>query len=138
MAITGIAHVCVKARNLSETVGFYEKLGFKPIFKFVRGGKDYGMYVEIAEGQYLEFFEEPDSSAYPNAALAHFCLETDDIEAAARDMDAKGIAHTPVKLGPDKTYQLWLTDPNGLSFELHQYTKESAQTAGPGVIEADW
>ena len=41
------------------------------------------------------------------------------------------------KLGCDQTWQIWLEDPDGNSFEVHQYTPESAQFMG-GSVEADW
>jgi hypothetical protein len=34
---------------------------------------------------------------------------------------------TNVSLGSDKSWQAWLSDPDGNKIELHQYTAESKQ-----------
>lgn len=138
MAIMRLAHVCIRVRNFKRTYEFYQRLGLRPVFKFTRKGRDYGMYMEIAEGQYIEFFEEPDAVVDGQAALAHFCLETENLDLLIEEFKTKGISHTPLKLGPDNTYQIWISDPDGISFEIHQYTDRSAQLSGGPDVEADW
>jgi hypothetical protein len=49
----------------------------------------------------------------------------------------RGVEFTPKKLGVDNTWQIWLEDPDGNRFEVHQYTPQSTQYSG-GTIEADW
>ena len=133
-----IAHVCIYVENLERSVEFYAKLGFRKRFAFNRGGKLFGIYLEFGEGNFVELFE--DASRDPGATrgrLAHFCLETPDINAAMRSLEDMGIEFSPNKLGCDSTYQIWLKDPDGNDFEIHQYTPESAQVVG-GDVEADW
>lgn len=134
---TRLAHVCLNVRNLVRSLEFYERLGFRPRFDFTREGKPFGAYLEIAPDNYIEMFEVPSMEAPANAGIAHFCLETDDLDALVADLAAKGISHTEKKLGCDRTWQIWLRDPDGNDFEVHQYTSKSLQLTG-GTVEADW
>jgi lactoylglutathione lyase/glyoxylase I family protein len=135
---TKLAHVCLYVDNLARSVEFYGKLGFQKRFVFNRNGNLFGAYLEFGGGNFIELFEDPARaiSAAPGR-LAHFCLETPDIEAAMESLSARGIGFTPKKLGCDSTYQIWLKDPDGNEFEIHQYTPESSQIVG-GTVEADW
>lgn len=103
----------------------------------MRKGSLFGAYLEIAPGSYIEIFETGQTSPSSNAGIAHFCLETDDIDAFSHRCVKNGIAVTPKKLGCDRTWQVWLKDPDGNDFEVHQYTANSLQITG-GSVEADW
>ena len=132
-----LAHICLNVKNLECSMEFYQKLGFKPKFKFTRNGRHYGHYLEVCPEHYIELFENPDMDAPVNTGLVHFCLESKDIDAFVRELDSKGIMHTDKKLGCDNTWQIWLADPDGNAFEVHQYTEDSMQRTG-GEVEADW
>ena len=135
--ITRLAHVCLNVQNLPRSIAFFTKLGFKPRFDFTRKNKPFGIYLEIAPSQYLEMFEDPTLGKPVNTGLAHFCLESDNLGVLMQDLDMSGIPYTPRKLGCDHTYQIWLEDPDGNKFEIHQYTDKSLQLQG-GSVEADW
>jgi lactoylglutathione lyase/glyoxylase I family protein len=132
-----IAHVCLNVKNLERSMEYYQKLGFKPVFKFTRHGRHFGHYLQIGKSQYIELFENPEMNAPVNTGLVHFCLECKCLDNLIRKLDSKGISHTGKKLGCDNTYQIWLTDPDGNAFEVHQYTSKSLQKTG-GEVEADW
>jgi lactoylglutathione lyase/glyoxylase I family protein len=112
-------------------------LGFTEGLQFTRKGSDFGRYMQIADQTYLEMFEDPKRGPADNQGLAHFCLETDDMEALMAHLRAQGVTFTPKKLGIDFTWQIWLEDPDGNKFEVHQYSDKSMQRTG-GVAEADW
>jgi catechol 2,3-dioxygenase-like lactoylglutathione lyase family enzyme len=135
--ITRIAHVCLNVRNLKVSLAYYTALGFTVKFRFTRKDSDFGAYLEIAPGSYLEMFETAGASDAQPRAIAHFCLETDDINEFIDRCTRNGIAVTPRKLGCDNTWQVWLNDPDGNAFEVHQYTEKSSQRTGESV-EADW
>jgi lactoylglutathione lyase/glyoxylase I family protein len=116
---------------------YYQKLGFKPKFAFTRKGKHFGHYLKINSKHYIELFENSDMNAPVNTGLIHFCLECKNLDAFIKKLDSKGISHTDKKLGCDNTWQVWLTDPDGNAFEIHQYTPQSMQKVG-GEVEADW
>ena len=65
------------------------------------------------------------------------CLETEDLDQVTTQLRERGIEFTERKLGCDDTWQIWLKDPDGNRFEVHQYTPESMQFPG-GTVEADW
>jgi catechol 2,3-dioxygenase-like lactoylglutathione lyase family enzyme len=137
MMFTRIAHVCLNARDLERSVAWYEKMGFGIRFRFTRKGSQFGVYMVIAEGTFVEIFEDPNLGPVVNNGIAHFCLETDDIDAVVAKLTERGVAVTPKKLGVDNTWQVWLEDPDGNRFEVHQYTPASTQFSG-GTVEADW
>jgi len=133
-----IAHVCLYVKDFNRSIQYYSKFGFKVIFKFTRSGSDFGAYLQIAPENYIEIFESKDSGPVINNGIAHFCLQTDDIDAVMEKLKAAQVQFTPKKLGCDNTYQIWLTDPDGNQFEVHQYTAKSTQLTGGGDVEADW
>jgi catechol 2,3-dioxygenase-like lactoylglutathione lyase family enzyme len=135
--IKRIAHVCLNVRSLQASLDYYTSLGFKVQFRFIRNGSVFGAYLEIAPGSYLEIFETGDFAGGRVGGIAHFCLETDDIDRFISRCANAAVTVTPKKNGCDNTWQVWLKDPDGNSFEVHQYTEKSAQLQG-GSVEADW
>jgi len=129
--------VCLYVKDLGRSVDFYSKLGFKKRFAFNKNGNLFGVYLEFGNGNFIEIFSDANRNSGAAGSLAHFCLETPDIDAAIKSLASRGIEHTPKKLGSDTTYQIWLKDPDGNDFEIHQYTSESSQIIGRDV-EADW
>lgn len=132
-----LAHICINVSNLDSSLDFYKSLGFKVNFLFTRNGKNFGAYLEISSGSFIEIFENPEQTKKENCGLAHFCLEADDIDLVITKLAELKISHTEKKLGCDGTYQIWLKDPDGYPFEIHQYTKDSSQFTMKNV-EADW
>ncbi len=132
-----IAHVCLTVKNLERSLAFYQRLGLEPVFRFTRKGKLFGVYLKVAEASFIEIFEDPELEIPPNTGLRHFCLETADLDGLLTSLRARGVACSGKKLGCDHTWQIWLADPDGNAFEVHQYTPESLQFGG-GTVEADW
>ncbi len=132
-----IAHVCLNVQNLERSLAFYTRLGLTPVFRFTRKGKLFGVYLKLAEASFIEIFEAPELVKPVNTGLLHFCLETQDLDGLIADLRHRGIAFKEKKLGCDGTWQIWLADPDGNAFEVHQYTPKSMQFAG-GTVEADW
>lgn len=135
--IKRIAHVCLNVRDLNASLAYYTAIGFTVKFKFTRKNTLFGAYLEIAPGSYLEIFETTETLEAQPRGIAHFCLETDDIDGFISRCAAEKIAVTPKKLGCDHTWQVWLKDPDGNAFEVHEYTAKSSQRTGESV-EADW
>jgi catechol 2,3-dioxygenase-like lactoylglutathione lyase family enzyme len=134
---TRLAHVCLNVQDLRRSLEFYTRLGFTPVFRFTKQGQPFGAYLKLAPDQFIELFEKPDLGAPVNTGLVHFCLETADLDALMADLRTKGIPFTDKKRGCDDTWQIWLKDPDGNAFEVHQYTDTSRQYTG-GTVEADW
>ena len=126
--LTRLAHVCLNVRDIGRTIAFYrDVLGMPLHFTFTKGGRAMGAYFRAGERCFIEAFEKPDV-AVQNTGIVHFCLETPDIDAAISALTARGVACTPKKLGCDRSWQTWLSDPDGNRIELHQYTADSQQT----------
>ena len=132
-----IAHICLNVRNLQQSLDFYTRLGLVPVFRFTRKGAPFGVYLKLADSAFIELFEDAKLEEPVNTGLIHFCLETEDLDRLMTDLQMRGIAVTEKKLGCDHTWQIWLKDPDGNAFEVHQYTPGSMQFTG-GSVEADW
>jgi catechol 2,3-dioxygenase-like lactoylglutathione lyase family enzyme len=132
-----IAHVCLGVKDVDRSIAYYEKLGLGIRFRFTRKGSKFGAYMEVSPGSYVEMFEDPSMGPLVNNGILHFCLETDDIDAAVARLTELGVPVTPKKLGVDNSWQAWLEDPDGNKIEIHQYTPASTQFTG-GTVEADW
>jgi lactoylglutathione lyase len=132
-----IAHVCLNVQNLERSLAFYAQLGFEPVFRFTRQGAPFGVYLKLAEASFVEVFEDPTLATPVNTGLVHFCLESEDLDGLLARLRERGVPCSDKKRGCDGTWQIWLRDPDGNAFEVHQYTPESMQLTG-GTVEADW
>jgi len=126
--ITRLAHVCLSARDLAVTQKFYCKdLGLRKLFDFVREDKVVGFYLEIEEGNYIEVFQQDIIEPEARYPIVHFCLEVSDMDAVRDQLVSRGHDVTDKTRGRDGSWQCWVTDPNGVKIEFHQYTEQSAQ-----------
>ena len=133
--IKGFAHVCISATDLGATERFYcSGLGFTKVFRFVRAGEEIGFYLKVAEGSYIEVFRRGEASLPAATPILHICFEVQNIVALGRHLKSQGYDVTEQKLGGDKSWQMWATDPGGVRIEFHQYTDKSSQVTGEDCI----
>lgn len=129
--ITGLAHVCFVTPDLDRALRFYrDVVGLKPAFEFRRdSGELYGHYLHVGGRAFLELFVggAETAPASDGTTYRHLCLEVDDIEATVAALRDRGAEVDEPKLGSDRSWQAWLSDPDGNRIELHQYTPESKQ-----------
>ncbi|MGO8763751.1 MAG: VOC family protein [Limisphaerales bacterium] len=136
--IKALAHLCVFTKDLPRTRDFYcTALGFKPHFDFLKNGELFGFYLQIAPGQFIEFFKVEPETEFGGQRVHHFCFEVDDTDALREKLTKAGVEVTPKKLGCDQTWQCWCKDPNGVDIEFQQYTDQSAQFTKTDCI-VDW
>ena len=134
--ITGIAHVCLNAVDLTATEAFYcAGLGLTKQFDFMQGDRCIGFYLAVGDGSFIEVFAR--DAVAPGGGIAHFCLEVDSVARTMAELDRRGLAHTEKKLGCDGSWQFWVTDPDGTRIEFHEYTAESSQCTGR-TVSVDW
>ena len=132
--IQGIAHVCIRVADLDRTARFYcEGLGLAKAFDFIRNGEVVGFYLKVGNGNYLEFFRRDETGNGPNP-IDHLCLETDSIDSVNARLAAAGYATGEKKMGADRAWQAWITDPDGVRIELHEYTADCCQKTGSPCI----
>ena len=135
--ITGLAHVCLAAKDLAETERFYcAGLGLKKAFDFIRNGRIIGFYLEVAKGSFIEVFQEAECDGRANSPIRHVCLEVDDIDGIGRALVKAGFEVTPKLLGADHSWQSWTTDPSGVRIEFHHYTASSSQITRENCVLA--
>lgn len=133
--IKQLAHVCIHTQDLDATEAFYrDVLGMEKSFNFEREGAHFGYYLKAGNNSFIEVFK-----GNPGAAgnINHLALEVDDLDAALARIRACGIKANDKVYGKDEAWQSWLTDPNGVRIELHQYTPKSMQQNG-GLCVVDW
>ena len=128
--IKGIAHLCIRVADLGRTARFYcQGLGLEKAFDFRRDDKTVGFYLKAGNGNYLEFFEREPAEPGTNP-IDHLCFEVDSIDSVNAAVAAAGYTKKKKKMGADHAYQAWLTDPDGVRIELHEYTPDCCQKTG--------
>ena len=127
--ITGMAHACFTVSDLERSLEFYrDALGLKPAFDFVNNeGRRFGIYLHLGGRSFIELFEGQLGERADGQSYRHICLEVDDIESTVQTLRERGIEVSDPKLGGDRSWQAWITDPDGNRIELHHYTAESKQ-----------
>ena len=128
--IKGIAHLCIRVADLGRTARFYcQGLGLETAFDFRRDDKTVGFYLKAGNGNYLEFFEREPAEPGTNP-IDHLCFEVDSIDSVNAAVSSAGYTPGEKKMGADHAYQAWLTDPDGVRIELHEYTPDCCQKTG--------
>lgn len=154
-----LSHIGMRIQNFEKTVAFYsDLLGMEKVMEFPYSERLLEMYpipgyttqtprgafLKVAPGQYLELFNEPlsDRLQIPDYSYSHLVFLVDDIEATARELEAKGITlymgqqyrnhpyTVPYKTdrpGPAHSYVFFIQDPEGNDIEIMMCTKQSLQ-----------
>ena len=127
----GIAHLCFVVADLERSAEFYrDKLGLRQAFELnLQEGKVKGLYFHVGGRTFIELFEGESAPVPPEASYKHFCIEVADIEKTVAALRGRGVEVTDICTGQDRSFQAWITDPDGNRIELHQYTPESLQRA---------
>ena len=130
--ITGIAHSAITVKDMEASLKFYtEALGFKKVFEIPepKTGAPWIVYLNISKGEFMElFYDGTVDNPWRSELIGfnHFCLEVDDINAAAQQVkDAGYKLDVEPKMGVDYNWQAWVTDPNGVRIELMQIDPRS-------------
>ncbi len=126
--IKRIAHLCLISKDLAATERFYTTaLGLKKAFNFLSKGTITGFYLAVGEDSFIEVFLTDQTPDGKSSAIQHFCLEVDSIDKISARVKKAGYEITEKQMGSDQSWQAWLTDPNGVRIELHEYTPASSQ-----------
>ncbi len=89
----GAAHVAVKTANLKTSIAFYEKIGgevkAEEILETADGPQPMAL---VAFGGYtLELIQPAIVPELTDGCIPHFAIYVDDVDAAAKDLEALGI-----------------------------------------------
>lgn len=89
--INGLQHIGVPARNMEETITFYEKLGFETAFETVNDGNRV-VFLKFAS-LVIEAYESRDT-AMKSGAIDHIALDVKDIEKTYELINQEGLNTT--------------------------------------------
>ncbi|MCI9648665.1 VOC family protein [Oscillibacter sp.] len=119
-------HIAIIVSDYERAREFYvEKLGFPVLrenFRQERG--DWKLDLKFGDGE-LEIFAIPGAPprpSYPEAqGLRHLAFRVEDVEAAVRDLEGRGIPCEPIRWDPYTERRMtFFRDPDGLPLELHE------------------
>ncbi|MBM4143574.1 MAG: VOC family protein [Lentisphaerae bacterium] len=129
--IKGLAHVCIGATDLQATARFYaEAVQMRRVFDFTRGGRTVGCYLAFPDGGFIEVFQNEALDREARAPIQHICLETDNLDETVARLRKLGCEVSDKRMGQDRSWQAWTSDPSGVRIEFHEYTAESSQRTG--------
>lgn len=126
MLFEHLHHAAIIVSDYRRARAFYvEKLGFPVLrenFREDRG--DWKLDLQFGDGE-LEIFSIPGAPprpSYPEAqGLRHLAFRVEDVEAAVKELEARGIPCEPIRLDPyTGTRMTFFHDPDGLPLELHE------------------
>ncbi|MBI3225819.1 MAG: VOC family protein [Mycolicibacterium cosmeticum] len=127
MRLQRIHHVAVICADYAVSKHFYtETLGLTVIREVHRAERDsYKLDLALPDGAQIELFSFPTPPPRPNApeaqGLRHLAFAVDDLDAAVRELVAKGVAVEPVRFDvhTERRYTFF-KDPDDLPLELYE------------------
>lgn len=133
--IKQLAHICIRTTDLNKTFDFYSNaLGLEKTLDFERKGEPFGYYLKLGNNTFIEvFLGEPGEVGNIN----HVAIEVEDMDGLIQRIKEHGFEVGEKKRGGDRSWQVWVTDPNGIRIEFQEYTSESMQKVG-GTVNVTW
>ena len=119
-------HVAIIVSDYRRAREFYvEKLGFPVLRENFRPDRgDWKLDLKFGDGE-LEIFAIPGAPPRPSwpeaRGLRHLAFRVEDVEAAVRALEQRGIPCEPIRTDPFTGGRMtFLRDPDGLPLELHE------------------
>lgn len=142
--IRQLAHLNFSTDKPAEMVDFYTRgLGLGIAFTLDDdAGTPFGWYVDCGNRTFIEIFDRVRSAKQwgwkpeelrDGTRYRHLSLEVTGMAAFCAALKSRGIRVGEPKLGMDASWQAWLSDPDGNTIELMEYTTDSLQTGGRGM-----
>jgi catechol 2,3-dioxygenase-like lactoylglutathione lyase family enzyme len=124
-----LSHPCFSTSDLIGTLRFYQDLlGLTVVHEFRNSEHElYGLYLSAGRSTFIEFFNSSAPLA-KGTLFRHICFVVDDVTALQVHLDAAGYPSELSRGRTDRTLQFWVTDPNGIKVEFHQYDDKSLFT----------
>ena len=118
MKITGFSHASVNVHGaVDETLKFYrEFLGLAELTR-PENLRIPGAWYQAGDAQ-IHLIGAEDDGRRGNPVGPHYAVLVDDLEAAVAEIEAAGLRY--LRIGDDRTGQVWITDPSGNTIELQQ------------------
>ena len=119
-------HVAIIVSDYRRAREFYvEKLGFPVLRENFRPDRgDWKLDLKFGDGE-LELFAIPGAPPRPSwpeaRGLRHLAFRVEDVEAAVRALEERGIPCEPIRTDPFTGGRMtFFRDPDGLPLELHE------------------
>ena len=126
MLFKGMHHVAIIVSDYRRAREFYvEKLGFPVLRENFRPDRgDWKLDLKFGDGE-LEIFAIPGAPPRPSwpeaRGLRHLAFRVEDVEAAVRALEERGIPCEPIRTDPFTGGRMtFFRDPDGLPLELHE------------------
>ena len=126
MLFKGMHHVAIIVSDYRRAREFYvEKLGFPVLRENFRPDRgDWKLDLKFGDGE-LELFAIPGAPPRPSwpeaRGLRHLAFRVEDVEAAVRALEERGIHCEPIRTDPFTGGRMtFFRDPDGLPLELHE------------------
>ncbi len=127
MRLSRTHHVAIICSNYEISRHFYtEILGLEVVAEVYREERrSYKLDLRIADGTQIELFsftDPPRRPSYPEACgLRHLAFEVEDVDQAARDLNAAGVEVEQVRVDEYTGKRFtFFADPDGLPLELYE------------------
>jgi len=127
MQLEKIHHVAIICADYAVSKRFYtEVLGLRVVAENYRAARDsYKLDLALPDGSQIELFSFPDAPARPTRpeaqGLRHLSFEVHDVQAAADELTAQGIAVEPLRTDEYTGRRFtFFADPDGLPLELYE------------------
>ena len=119
MPILNLDHVNIRTAELARTTAFFTDVlgltvGWRPDFQFPGAW----LYVGAKDLVHLVEVKRP-GAASQGSALDHFAFAIDDYDAAVHALETAGIAFQALVSPEGDIRQLFVTELNGVTFELN-------------------
>ena len=126
MTFDSMHHVAIIVSDYRRAREFYvEKLGFPVLRENFRPDRgDWKLDLKFGDGE-LEIFAIPGAPPRPSwpeaRGLRHLAFRVEDVEAAVRALEQRGIPCEPIRTDPFTGGRMtFFRDPDGLPLELHE------------------
>ena len=127
MNLSKVHHIAIICSDYRRSLDFYTKtLGLRVIAEHYRAARDsYKADLALGDDYVVELFSFPSPPARttnPEAAgLRHLAFATDDIDAAAAELDQAGIPHELLRVDEFTGKRFFfLRDPDDLPVEIYE------------------
>ncbi len=126
--ITGIDHVAIIAKNMDESIKFYNEI--LELVILYDGRKDHGdkkSFLGTKEKSLVALTENPNKEMgeHMDQSVSHIAFKVDDIERAKTNLEGKGIEFIEEKANENgKIVAYHFLDPDGFELEIYNDTEE--------------
>ncbi|WP_436348188.1 VOC family protein [Natronorubrum sp. FCH18a] len=120
MPRAAILHVCLNVADASESIEFYEQLGFERSWQFTTAdGETTNYYIADENGVELQLSETTGEEDFEmGSGWDHLALGVDDVDQTVETIGHYGIAEKPGTQPEAGAYTAFIEDPDGHLVEL--------------------